>query len=59
MPVKIENMDMPKSCYECPIRILIPNFDELLDTPTCVFLDREVGDFMTEKPEDCPLKECK
>lgn len=58
MAVKID-MDMPKSCYDCPIRILVQKYDEILDTSTCAFLEQDVGDFMTERHEDCPLKECK
>lgn len=62
MPVKIENMDMPKCCAEC--RFYIASVDNWSSPSFCsAILDTErewtkiAKD--TEKPFWCPLKEAK
>lgn len=59
MPVKIENMDMPRSCDVCPLCAELREFDATYVTPTCVLLEQDVGDFIIKRHKDCPLKECK
>lgn len=58
MQVKIE-MNMPRSCDVCPLCAELREFDATYVTPTCVLLEQDVGDFITERHKDCPLKECK
>lgn len=54
MSVKIENMDIPRSCMGCPLaRVGRFGYD------FCCITDRIVQKFSNERPDFCPLKECK
>lgn len=59
MPVKIENMDMPRSCDVCPLYVEQREFDATYITFTCALLEQDVSEFITKRHKDCPLKECK
>lgn len=50
MPVKIENMDMPKMCETCPVY-------ELTYSRCCITKNWVRN--ASERRSDCPLKECK
>lgn len=57
MAVRIENMDMPKSCIECPF--LDYGSVCAVDNELCSeLLDFDMMD-LEERPKDCPLKEIK
>lgn len=54
MPVKIENMDMPRSCIGCPLTRVGRFGDDF-----CCITNRIVQGFIFERADFCPLKECK
>ena len=50
--VLIKGMEMPKACWECPLKVHL--FQQLWCTPSNKVIDREDN---TEREPDCPLVE--
>ena len=54
MPIKIDmDMEIPKSCLECRL-----NYEGHFGEDLCCFTHRRVDDFLFERADFCPLKEC-
>ena len=54
MSVLIKDMEMPKACWECPLKVHL--FQQLWCTPNNKVYERDTND---KRADDCPLIEVK
>lgn len=54
MSILIRDMEMPKACWECPLKVHL--FQQLWCTPSNKVINRDDN---TEREPDCPLVEVK
>jgi len=48
-------IDLPKSCYDCPLRFIHTDFDGV-EIIGCGYLNLDVTEFTHNRRYDCPLK---
>ena len=61
MVVKIENMDMPRNCFECKLPHIEAHYHKNQWAKTfhlCPFLEIYVDGCQMKRHPKCPLKEC-